>query len=174
MTFEKGYHVLLDAASQIANSNEIFLVIGGDPNTDDEKAYFEQLEQTAKDLDISDRCTFTGNIAPEDFFSYIDIFCHLYLGEEGLSYAILEALTAGCPVIASNTGGPLEIISSPQIGQLIPSNDPRALAVALNEYIDNPARMSAAAEHGKMRIATQFDFEQWPTAWLDLLQRTIG
>lgn len=67
---------------------------------------------------------------------------------EGLSVFLIEALTAGCPVVASNTGGLAELVTDGENGLLVPAGDPLALAAALRRLLADPAlaaRLSAAA-----------------------------
>jgi len=69
-----------------------------------------QYEQYARDLKILDLVSFIGNIPnPESYLAKCDIFVHSSKGE-GCPNAVLEAMYAGLPVIASNTGGTSEVI----------------------------------------------------------------
>ena len=50
---------------------------------------------------------------------------------EGLGLSAIEALAAGCPVIASNVGGLSEVITNDYLGTCVPAGDVNALAVAI-------------------------------------------
>ena len=150
------------------------VVVGGKPLNNRESVYLAELKSLAVDLALNERCFFLGEVTPNRFFSIIDIFCHTYLGEEALGFVILEAMSTKCPVIAVNRGGPLEMIEDQVSGQLVPPDDPEKLARAIEKYIADPQFADRAAARGLDNIKERFDFAQWPTAWLDLLQRTIG
>lgn len=57
--------------------------------------------------------------------------------EEGLGMVILEAMSCGIPVVSTRCGGPAEIISDRKTGLLCASKDPRALAAAMAEILEN-------------------------------------
>ncbi len=162
----KGYHILIDAVGKLlSEGKDVFCVIGGCPYTPEEEAYVETLKAQAADV-LGDRCAFPGYMSGADFFGAIDIFAHTYLGEEGLSIAILEAIQAGKPVVAVNKGGPCEIITSEDEGLLIPSGDPEILAGALKRIIDDPAYSRKLSAAGPRRISEAFELSLWADDWL--------
>lgn len=75
---------------------------------------------------------------------------------EGLSNAILEAMAAGTPVVASSVGGNVELLQDGKTGLLYPSDDHEALARSLHLLIEDPAHrddLSAAARrHAQMNF----------------------
>lgn len=72
--------------------------------------------------------------------------CH-----EALGLAAVEALIAGCPVVASNVGGLREVVQHDTTGLLVPPGDPNALAVALDKLLDDPKLRKLMGEAGKKR-----------------------
>lgn len=170
---DKGYHVLIRAAKRLEGINNLVIVIGGTPLCETEERYLADLQRLASELDMQDRCLFIGHVTPEHFFSVIDIFCHTYLGEEALGFVILEALSAACPVIAVDLGGPREILKDSSAGQLIAPNNPELLANAILKYIENPSYAKTAAENGLRHSRTNLNFEDWPIKWLNLIASCI-
>ena len=169
--FDKGYHVLLKAMAQLSDATPpTALVIGGKPLNEIESKQLIALQQLAAELKLEGRCFFIGETTPEHFFSIIDIFCHTYLGEENLSYAILEAMSANCPIIAVDRGGPREMINAPRGGQLIAPNDPLLLADAIKRYLADPDGARAAAANSRQQLNEKFNFQEWPTNWLATIQ----
>ena len=65
---------------------------------------------------------------------------------ENQSYATLEAMLQGCPIVSSDAGGQSEIISADRTGLLAPTGDAVSLAAKVAQLIDNPRR---AAELGR-------------------------
>ena len=171
--FNKGHHVLLRAFADLAKSYPNLLVcFGGAPHNDEEQKYLESLQKLATELGVEDRCFFLGQVPPVTFFSIVDIFCHTYLGEENLSYAILESLTAGCPVVAVGKGGPKEIVSDGKTGQLVEPNDPEGLATAISKYLNNPDFAKSVAREASQLVINSnlFDPDNWGQRWLDLIR----
>ena len=79
-----------------------------------------------------------------DIMQALDVFV-LPSRNEGISNTILEALASGLPVVATAVGGNLELVEKGVNGMLVPPRDVAALAQAMLDYLDAPARI---AEHG--------------------------
>ncbi len=97
----------------------------------------EQLEKMASSLDLNKKCCFLGY--QDDILSLLgssDIFCMPSLNE-GLPYSLLEAMSAGLPVVASNVGGIPEVVTNGREGFLVPPMDPKALAGAIEVLASN-------------------------------------
>ena len=60
---------------------------------------------------------------------------------EGISNTILEAMATGLPVIATAVGGNPELVLDGVTGCLAPPQNPAALAVAIEDYLDEPERL---------------------------------
>src|SRR5438445_63662 len=73
-----------------------------------------------------------------------DIFC-LSSRLEGLPIALLEAMAAGLPVVATRVGGVPTVVTDGMEGRLVPAGDPSALAAAVAELLDPTLRAGAAA-----------------------------
>lgn len=167
--YKKGYQIMLEAvAKRSLVDRKIAVVVGGAPANSQEEKDLAFLKRRSVELGIADRCFFTGNITPERLFSILDVFCHSYLGDEALSYAILEAMSAGCPTIAVNRGGPKEIIQDESLGQLVPMGDANALEKAIVKYLDHPDYTAVVSKNGLKRISDTFNYDDWPNNWLDV------
>ncbi len=75
---------------------------------------------------------------------------------EGLSNALLEAMAAGKPVIASDVGGSPEIVHHERNGLLFPSDDDNALADAIRRLANDPALSQSLGKQGQADIAERF------------------
>ena len=76
---------------------------------------------------------------------------------EGLGVAVIEALAAGLPVIASQVGGIPELIEDQSTGLLIPPQNPIALANALRRLLDTPGLAQALGQAGQAHTKEYFD-----------------
>jgi glycosyltransferase involved in cell wall biosynthesis len=137
----KGIDIAITALSQLTDFPEAALVVLG------EGEEREALDRQAKELGVADRVALIGFV--EDARSYLsaaDVFL-MPSRKEGFPMALLEAGSAGVPVVASDVGGIPEIIRSDETGLLIPSGDPAALASALDELLsDSPRAASFGTE----------------------------
>lgn len=80
---------------------------------------------------------------------------------EGLPMAVLEAMAAGRPVIATRVGALPEVIRDGIEGLLVPPRAPTALADAMESLLDSPKRRTAMGAAGYERIKESFSLERF-------------
>ena len=76
---------------------------------------------------------------------------------EGLSLSILEAMAAGCPVVATDVGGNPELLDDGRAGILTAARDPEALALAIIRLLKSPAQRETLAQAARHRALERFD-----------------
>ena len=79
---------------------------------------------------------------------------------EGISLALLDAMAAGVPVVATKVGGNPEVLRDPTSGLLVPPRSPRDLADAILSLINNPARRGELSAGGRRRIEVAFSLKR--------------
>lgn len=94
----------------------------------------------------------------DDAAAYMQAFDMFLLPSlsEALNYAVLEAGTAGLPVIATSVGGMPEVIEHEKNGLLIEPNDENAIAHALRALADNAEKRHALGEALRTRVRDAF------------------
>jgi len=75
---------------------------------------------------------------------------------EGFGLALLEAMLAGKPVVATRVSSAPEIVADGETGLLVPPDDPDALAQAALSLLADPARAAAMGEAGLARARAEF------------------
>lgn len=80
--------------------------------------------------------------------------------KEGFPYAILEAMAAGLPIVASRIGGVPEMIEHESWGLLIPAKHVPATAAALQRLLDDPALAARLGAAARQRVVTEFTLER--------------
>lgn len=85
----------------------------------------------------------------------LDCFVLPSLGE-GISNTILEAMSSGLPVIATDVGGNGELVVDGNSGTLVPANDPAAMARAIASYALNPSVAKTAGRAGRTLVEKRF------------------
>jgi glycosyltransferase involved in cell wall biosynthesis len=148
----KGYRTLLQAARQLQHQGLglRYLVCG-------EGVLRAALQEEARTLGLETEVRFVGfctEIPP--YLSAADLFVHVPLWE-GLGVAVIEALAAGLPVVASRVGGIPDLISDQKTGLLVPPQDSTALAAALHRLARAPAWASTLGRAGQTQARARFD-----------------
>jgi glycosyltransferase involved in cell wall biosynthesis len=91
-----------------------------------------------------------------DVLAASDIFA--FPGEiDSYGYAILEAMAAGLPVVASRQGAVPELVEDGVTGLIVPPHDDDAFARALQSLVAEPARARALGAAGRARLLERFD-----------------
>jgi glycosyltransferase involved in cell wall biosynthesis len=157
----KGHDIFIKAAAAIVPrfSNVSFSIAGGVL----EPAYFEELQTLIRDLNLTQHFQFTGAITNlREHLSAASIFV-LPSRSEGFSNAIVEAMAASLPVVATKVGGNAEAVQDGISGFIVPSEDPGALAAAITELLTDSSRANAMGAAGKRIAAEKFTTEAMMT-----------
>lgn len=147
----KAFHVLIEAFATYSKRTNLGarLVILGRGILRDE------LEELAQSLGIREKVIFAG--FREDMpavMGAIDVFA-LTSDSEGLPTAVLEAMAAGKPVVATRVGGVPELVEDGATGKLVPPRDPGAVAEALT-FFEESERRQAFGAAGRRRVHERF------------------
>lgn len=147
----KGHRFLLEATPGVlaACPSTVFLIAG---RGESEAA----LRTQAKSLGIDARVRFLGfrQDVPA-LLALCDVFVLPSLSE-GLSIAILEAMAAARPVVATKVGGNPELVVHSETGVLVECADPAGLASAVTRLLTNPAEARRLGENGRSRVQSRF------------------
>jgi len=155
LSSEKGHETLRRALAELKNCcPEALLLIVGDGELRAE------LEATVIDLGISDQVKFLGFRSDvEGLLKQFDIFCLPSLSE-GLSSAILAAMAARLPVVATSVGGIPELVQNSVTGKLVKPNQPHELALALETLLKDQALRERMGNAGRQRVDSHFSLQQ--------------
>jgi glycosyltransferase involved in cell wall biosynthesis len=102
-----------------------------------------------------------------------DIFV-LSSRSEGLPLSILEAMSAGLPVVASRVGGVPEVVLDGETGLLVPPGDPSSLAAAIERLLVDPDLRARLGTAGRARIEESFDLDRCRSAHVELYRRELA
>ncbi|MGQ4617270.1 glycosyltransferase [Nocardia sp. R7R-8] len=148
----KGQDVLLRALALAAHRPAAVTIVGG--TFFDEEQYRADLEHLAAGLPVP--VEFTGHVGdPAQHLANADIAVHCSVTAEPFGQVVVEAMRAGCAVIAAAAGGPVEIVRPEVNGLLVPPGDPVALAAALDRLVTDPALRTRLA---KAAVERSHDF----------------
>jgi glycosyltransferase involved in cell wall biosynthesis len=94
-----------------------------------------------------------------DIYATMDV-CVLSSRSEGTPVALIEAMAAGLPVVATRVGGVPDVVVEGETGLLVPAGDAEALAAAMACLAGNPARRTALGACARSRALAQFGSER--------------
>jgi len=163
----KGVGTLLEAAPAVfaAVPAARLLVVGDGPEAD-------ALRRRAGPL--AGRVAFTGrrDDVPA-LLAAADLFV-LASRDDALPTAVLEAMAAGLPVVAADSGGVPELVEPGVTGALVPPGDPGALASALTGLLADPAGREALGRAGRRRAEERFSMGAWLDRLAALYERAVA
>jgi colanic acid/amylovoran biosynthesis glycosyltransferase len=157
----KNHAELLRAFAELAPDERVGLDLIGDGPLRPE------LTALVRDLNLSGRVRFLGTLGHEDVIRRLR--SHEWLGvvlassasrdeHEGIPVSLMEAMAAGVPVIATNSGGTAELVGG-GAGLLVPVGDRPALTEALSNVIADDALRIRLADSGRRRVLESFDVD---------------
>jgi glycosyltransferase involved in cell wall biosynthesis len=165
----RGYHVFMRALPRIMaeRPNALVVVVGGEgpayglpppPGTNWKSTFYNEI---APLIDQS-RLHFVGHLAYGDYLKLLQISsAHVYLTYPFvLSWSFLEAMSAGCLVIGSDTAPVREIIKDGRNGFLVPFFDTDALADRVVEVLADPSEFMQMRLAARQHMMENFDMER--------------
>jgi glycosyltransferase involved in cell wall biosynthesis len=154
---QKNHKLFLDMAKLLLNSygrgDMKFLIVGDGPLRN-------ELEDYARHLKIDSSVLFAGERTDvPELLQDMDIFVTTS-SYEGLSNTIMEAMSAGLPVVATDVGGNGELIVNGETGFICPPNDAHVLAGKVESLIKNQQQAQQMGAKGRARIVNEFGIEK--------------
>jgi glycosyltransferase involved in cell wall biosynthesis len=131
--------------------------------------YLASLQRLVDELDLADAVRFTGE--REDVPEILGAVDALLMPsiEEPFGRSIVEAMAMTTPVIATDVGGPVEIVDHRVTGLLAPPGDPLAWADAIADVLENPAEARARARRARRVVTERFAQDRHAAAMARIL-----
>ena len=166
---QKGVDVAVRAlaAVRLEHPQAVLVVLGDGP----ERAALERL---ATDLDVAEALFLPGRVG--------DVAAWLHRAEllvhpvrwEGFGLALLEAMLAGRPVVASAVSSAPEIVVDGETGLLVTLNDPSALAAAIARLLSDRVLAGRLGSAGLARARSEFTVERMARRTLAVYERALN
>ena len=118
---------------------------------------------------VADRVVFWGprRDVPE-LLGRLDVFAFSTTRDEGFGIALIEAMAAGLPVVASDVPACREVLADGEAGRLVPAGDPDALATELRALLRDPGLRAAWAARATAHVGA-YTAERCAADWYRLL-----
>jgi glycosyltransferase involved in cell wall biosynthesis len=165
LVMRKGHYDLLEALPRIVNEypNVTLLLVGDGPER-------EGLESRAESLDCRDNVVFAGmrDDIPE-LLDLMDVFV-FPSHYEGLPGALLEAMMAGLPIVATPVDGNKDLINDGITGLFIPPNDSKRITKRILQLLSDPGLQQELGDSASKFAKKEFTIEHMVLEFKDLYE----
>ena len=171
--YKKGLIYLFKALAKLRDRFEFTLLLTGDYFNAEEKRIHES---ALRDLGLEDRTILTGHLSRQEMFDHLplyDVLVYPSLFAEGCPLSMLEGMSMGRTIVASNSGAIPEMIRDGESGLLVESGDSNAISHALERLLRNPALRRRLGE-GASRRSGKLSSERELEAWLDVYRNVLA
>jgi len=154
-TRAKGYEDMIKAFSLIRDrtTKPVLLMVGDGSMTDSIKQRIESLELSESVILTGERSDVPQLLASSDVYASAS-------HREGLPLALLEAMMAGLPVVATSVGDIPNVVTE-ETGVIVPPHQPNELAAALEGLLQNPERREAMGRAAQQRALNEYSVDAW-------------
>ncbi|MGE5586342.1 MAG: glycosyltransferase family 4 protein [Bacillota bacterium] len=170
LVYEKGVHVLLDAAPQVlaAMPNTRFVIAG-------DGYYAGVLRGKSESMGLGGAVRFAGRISDQErdaLYAAADVavFPSLY---EPFGIVALEAMVRGTPVVASDTGGLAEVVRHEETGVKVHSGSGDSLAWGIKRVLSDPGFRSFISQRGREEALSRYAWDSVASSTRSVYQRVI-
>lgn len=168
----KGFLEIVKIFEKLAGKHpKLYCVLGGYPVGDTDKAYFNEVKLYSSKSRYSNRIHIFGKIDNKKFYPIIDVFLllSLYGWEESFGLVIVEAMSMGIPVISSNIGGPLDIITHNKDGLLVENNSLDQFEKLLDKLINDHDKWNNLSTESRLTYLNVYNKKKWINKWYNFL-----
>ena len=161
LCLEKGVLILLQALNTLVNEQHqqhFHLHIFGDGD----QAYLAELQTFLKEHSLTSYVTFHGKVPQNELIQYYDSSDVMFIPsiwQEPFGLVVAEAMARGLPVIASNIGGPAEIITHNVDGLLVEPGNMQALASTITMLYESPTTRQRLGQAARSTVQKRFRIE---------------
>lgn len=133
-----------------------------------------ELRELAAALGIGDQVHFLGRRADvAELLPCFDAFV-LNSDTEGLSYAVLEAMASGLPLIGTAVGANVRLVTAERQGLLVAAGDDAALTAALSRVLTDPALLERMGREARRLVETHYGMSAMLERYHDLYRTLAG
>lgn len=171
MDREKGLFDLVECGRYVCNErSDVFFIVAGNGRD------LDKLRHKTKRIGIQNRFIFLGQVDK-------DVLVKLYQNatlfvfpsyHEGLPGVVLEAMSCGLPIIATDVRGNRDLISTGENGILVPSRSPRKIADAITTLIDDETLRKKLGKNARETIEDRYTWNAVSDKFLKCYESLAG
>jgi L-malate glycosyltransferase len=131
------------------------------------------LQRFCRENNIANRVYFLGNISKmAPFYAGLDVYVQPSLSE-GFSNSILEAMAAGCPVVATEAGGNSDVLQDGLNGYLFPVGNCALLAECITKILDSKEQAGAMSYLNRTKISKSYSMGEMVARYVSFYRGII-
>ena len=158
----KGTDIFVDAMIKVLPDYPDFTAIITGQALASEDNYKHAMDEKIRAAGLAERIIFLGNLAADQIPIWyqnvaIMVACPRY---EPFGITPLEAMASGCAVVASRTGAFEYIVLPGETGELVPTGDVDALALAVKKLMSDTRTIEHIGRAGRARVTAEFSIEK--------------
>jgi glycosyltransferase involved in cell wall biosynthesis len=166
LSAEKGADVALEAFARLAHPDAYLVMLGSGRDA-------PELRDRAADLGVANRVIWRSAVPNAgELFAAFDAFL-LSSRTEGTPMALLEAMSASVPIVATRVGGVPDVIDSSS-AHLVESGDVTSMAAALGDVFRDPAAAHDRAHAARIRLEERFAVDPWLTSYESIFRGLVS
>ncbi len=164
----KGYEDMIEAFAILhqRDPRPVLVIVGLG-------SLFDKIKKKISELQLEDSVNCLGE--RNDVFQLLaasDIYA-ISSHREGLPVALLEAMMAGLPIVATSVGDIPKVVT-PEIGIIIPPHEPARLADALSDLVSAPEKARVMGSAARVRAMQEYSLDTWIKKLTSLYEETLG
>jgi len=132
------------------------------------------LEKLHAELGLGDRFVLKGSVADVSGFLRTVEIAVLPSHSEGMSNALLEAMSAGRAVIATDVGANAKLVRHEKSGLIVPARDEAAIARGIERYLEQPLRAAAYGAAARTHVEAEYSREAMTRRFEDFYERLVA
>jgi glycosyltransferase involved in cell wall biosynthesis len=155
---QKGVHLFVQGCIDVLNKYPDYnaVVVGAISSSNQE--FVDELKKNIEAAGLSERVTFTGELAFENIpkiFSALSLVCALS-DNEGFGLTVLEAMSSGAAVLATEAGAWEDIVRPGVDGYIVPVNDQQAVSEKMDLLLSDPDTLATLGKNGRSNVEAQY------------------
>lgn len=158
---QKGVHLFVEACIELLPQHPDFNAVVVGAISSSNREFVDKLKAKVEEAGLSERIIFTEELPFEQLppiFSALSLVCALS-DNEGFGLTVLEAMSSGAAVLATQAGAWEDIIRIGEDGYIVPVNNQAAVREKMDILLSDPDRLLAMGKSGRLRVEQQYAVE---------------
>lgn len=165
VVYQKGLDILIEALKSLTHLEWNLSIVG-------DGSFKKALISQVKECKLAQRVHFIG-WQTKDKLPYIYSQATIFVypsRHEGMPNSVLEAMASGLPIIATDIAGNEELVANMKNGILVPSEDPSALANALEMLINDAKKRKTMGQESRRIVEKYYSWEKTAAQYMKIMK----